>query len=302
MNKEEFFDALDKLLRSYRGIRYYNLYYHISQLLKPDPLNNENQTYLAEYLVNPNYKQPDYNQTKIFWYLADRFNNIPLMDTLIELNEDKLNNKLLVNLLANYFYTAFGYAIQLYHDKDNNPDDLFNLFYLIIDRYNYNPPDFNDQAINNLFNTINLKALSEAQTSNLLYLAIIAKPKIAEILIRRGWDPFDNYWKEDVNTGVPILFEAVQNNDTFDFIEQHNDTQKWWNTTDQWGKNLLHFVVKNKRPDKKFYDLLIEKGVDPDHRALIDDNKLTLAKIKRQPIPPEYGKTPRELLEERKQS
>ena len=110
------------------------------------------------------------------------------MDTLIELNEDKLNNKLLVNLLANYFYTAFGYAIQLYHDKDNNPDDLFNLFYLIIDRYNYNPPDFNDQAINNLFNTINLKALSEAQTSNLLYLAIIAKPKIAEILIRRGWD------------------------------------------------------------------------------------------------------------------
>ena len=291
MTKEEFFDTLDKLLRLTSQQALQSLPYEIIGLLRIIPSNTEHDTYLAEYLTSPNHKQPKYNQLAVFWALANSFNNTPLMDALIELHGGKVTYDLLIEILDNCYCTIFEYAIYLYHNNDKNPDHLFRIIKLTID--NYHPAEFNAQAIDNLFNTINLKSFPKEDLGNLLYYAITYNPRMAEALIRYGCNPFGNYWDRtiDVNTGIPILFEAVQNNDGFDFIQQHNDTQEWWNTTDQWGRNLLHFAVKHRN----FYDLLVGKGVNPDHRALIDDNKLTLAKIKRQPIPPEYGKTPREL-------
>ena len=64
-----------------------------------------------------------------------------------------------------------------------------------------------------------------------------------------------------------------------------------WNILDEWGRNLLHFAIE----DKDLWNLLMRKTVNPEHRALIDDQeKVTLAKIKGT-LPKEYGKTPEEL-------
>ena len=295
MTKEEFFDTLDELLRSTITLSNEPIHYltnRIDILLESAPLNDENQTYLTEYLVNPNCQQPDYNQILGFWYLADRFNNVPLMDTLIELNGGKVDYDLLTYLLEQSWYTAFQHAIQLY---DDNHDKLYDLINNII--FCYEPPVFNDQAINYLLNIAQPQSLPKQNLSNLLYNAITYNLKMAEALIRHGYNPFGDYWEEDVNTGVPILFAIVQgwekleSYEAFNFIQQHNDTQEWWNTTDQWERNLLHFAVESKN----LYDLLIEKGVDPNHQALIDDEeKVTLAKIKGT-LPKDYGKTPREI-------
>ena len=287
MTKEEFFDALDELLRSDAGIQSYNLEDKILKLLKHYPLNDENQTYLTEYLANAQHKQLNSYQIDIFWALANSYNNTPLMDALIELNEGKADYDLLTYLLEQSWYKAFEHVIQLY---DDSYDKLYNL--IGITTLGYDPPEFNDQAINYLLNIAQPQSLPKQNLSNLLYDAIDNNPRMAEALIQHGWDPFGGYWEEDINTGVPILFVAVQSYDGFDFIEQHNDTQEWWNTLDQWGRNLLHFATKQE----DYYDLLVEKGVDPDHRAIIDDqDKVTLAKIKGT-LPPEYGKTPREMM------
>lgn len=64
-----------------------------------------------------------------------------------------------------------------------------------------------------------------------------------------------------------------------------------WNILDEWGRNLLHIAVGNA----DLWNLLMRKTVNPEHRALIDDQeKVTLAKIKGT-LPKEYGKTPEEL-------
>lgn len=91
------------------------------------------------------------------------------------------------------------------------------------------------------------------------------------------------------------------------------------NITDQWGRNLLHNAFSHgqeiyAQPDElslsrvnfppgnyavspSLYNTLVELGVDPDHRAIAQDqNIITLAKIKGT-LPPDYGKTPNELLE-----
>ena len=72
------------------------------------------------------------------------------------------------------------------------------------------------------------------------------------------------------------------------------------NKTDEWNRNILHIVAKkNSYKVIDIFNQLVELGVDPDHQAIIDDqDKVTLAKIKGT-LPPEYGKTPRELLEEK---
>ena len=294
MTKEEFFDALDELLRSDAGIQSYNLEDKILKLLKHYPLNDENQTYLTEYLANAQHKQLNSYQIDIFWALANSYNNTPLMDALIELNGGTITYDLLIHILECHWHTAFKYTIRLYHDDINNP---YNLLYTITNYYYSDKPDY--QVIEDLLTRINPRLLSKTQTSNLLYEAIAHNPEVAETLIQHGCNPFSNYWNyHNIDTGIPILFEAVQTSCGFDFIQQHNDTQEWWNTTDQWGRNLLHFATKHKDywEYKNYYDLLVEKGVDPDHRAIPqDENIITLAKIKRQPIPPEYGKTPREL-------
>ena len=299
MTKEEFFTALDELIRSDAGIQSYNLDDEILKLLEPDSSTAEYITYLAEYLVDPRYQHPNPKQTKILWYLANQFNNVSLIDALITLNGGKVECNLLVEILTKHWYATFEHAIYFY---DNDITYSYNLIHDMVNFYE--PPVFNTQAINNLLNSIKSKLItSDKHLNSLLYKAIATNSKMAEALIQHGCNPFSNYWNNhNIDTGIPILFAIVQTPYGYEFLKQHNDTQEWWNTTDKWERNLLHFVVKNKWPDKKFYDLLVEKGVDPDHRALIDnEEKVTLAKIKRT-LPPEYGKTPRELLEERKQS
>ena len=69
------------------------------------------------------------------------------------------------------------------------------------------------------------------------------------------------------------------------------------NIKDEWNQNILHIVASIIDPEiPETFRSLLQAGVDPDHRALIDDeDKVTLAKIKGT-LPKGYGKTPREMM------
>lgn len=130
--------------------------------------------------------------------------------------------------------------------------------------------------------------------------------------LKYGADPFITIYPENSLDGVPLLHYFIANitntppykpDSIIHLLDIISFTQNDLNVLDSWGRNLLFHISTNSYRHystvREITRCLIQLGVDPDHRALIDDEKkVTLAKIKGT-LPKDYGKTPRELLQEK---
>ena len=129
----------------------------------------------------------------------------------------------------------------------------------------------------------------------LLYISIEPELKI-----------YNLYDKQDYLVSLINLdkLEEINPQNIIEYITlilKTNPLKSTINTTDSWGRNLLHLLLENRyhnlvHLNEKFEEL-VDFGVDPNHRAIPQDqNMLTLAKIKGN-LPKNYGKTPNELLQ-----
>ena len=142
--------------------------------------------------------------------------------------------------------------------------------------------------------------LASAKT-NFLALDIINNPyfgyQFIQAFIQAGCNPFAELYLEGESQGVPLIWFYLnkQNYPTYDLVRSlslYVGSPEEWNQVDEWGRNLLHICPYY--PD--FMQLLIEKGVNPDHRAVIEDKEKVVKAKMRGVLPEEYGKTPRELI------
>ena len=121
-----------------------------------------------------------------------------------------------------------------------------------------------------------------------------------EAFIKAGGSPFAKLGVTGRFNNVSLIwyYTSLYGSFDFDFItscSSYIGTLEEWNTLDEWGRNLLHVCAE----DNSCVEMLLEKGVDLNHRAEIADiKKVVNAKMKGD-LPKEYGKTPKEILKER---
>lgn len=144
-------------------------------------------------------------------------------------------------------------------------------------------------------------------------------PLVLNILVtglEKGADPFLNTYSGDDPDGTPLFhycIDRIIRSLKFDktllntIVLTVSLYTKDFNVLDNWGRNLLHYVASNVIGEKytkedytsilmELYELLVSLGVDPNHRAKIDNQqKVIVAKMKHL-LPSNYGKTPEEIL------
>lgn len=259
---------------------------------------------LTQYLNKRNYHLLP-KQMNNFWDIASFYQDIKLINNLLKIQDGKYSYENLISLLKSGFYHGFDHIFNLINEYPNSykyePDDkLYRLLELIMDRSTL-PQEKQEKTKDTLYyflNTLKSSPTFQRDLNQLTYKALAKHPRgetvdMLNILIDFGADPFANYYEGDVDTGVPIVFKAIQIDTTYiQPLLQSTVELRNWNIIDEWGRNLLHYATN----DEETYKMLLAKGVDPDHRALISNQaKAVIAKMNGS-LPKEYGKTPQELL------
>ena len=297
MTKTEFFKQLDKMLLTGTG--------SITDLIEKYMSKQSSWSdyhyfadYLAEYLNKKNY-HPSSEQINELWQLAAPYKSTDLIDTLLRLQGGKYNSTHLFQILKAEFYDGVTHLFELsteYPDiyQSESNEKLYQSLKLIVQ-------DFEkflkgEDILLYFLQLWNPLPVFQKDLNQLIYEALVnCRIKATKILLEFGADPFANYWEEDVDTGVPIIFKAIQNEYipvSIKVLIKYKQRSKKWNVIDEWGRNLLHYATNNEM----MYEQLLKKGVNPDHRALIDDQaKVVIGKMN-DTLPKEYGKTPQELV------
>lgn len=270
-------------------------------------LVNQLPRYLKEGDFHPSPEHMDE-----IWELAGNYENTDLIDVLLKLQGGKCSSKNLMSTLSQYA-RGFHYILGLmkeYPDfyKYESDSDLYKLLTRIMPRfyewgsqkdtfhYSYH---YSEKILRYFLRIWTSEPVLQKDLNELIYHALMGgdnwyNPQIVNVLIEFGADPFADCWEGNINMGVPIVFKVID----YDCLKITPllvcaTELKGWNITDEWGRNLLHYVTDNQ----EIYEGLLKKGVNPNHRALIDDQaKVVIAKMKGT-LPKEYGKTPRELVE-----
>lgn len=126
--------------------------------------------------------------------------------------------------------------------------------------------------------------------------------------LKNGADPFITIYPPDVPDGIPLLHyfidDLIWEEDTvqyiLDIIALFVDNM---NVLDNWGRNLLHYVITTNNDRVNIYSIpkivkyLINLGVDPNQMATINNHKKVVNAKMHNNLPPGYGKTPAELLQ-----
>ena len=251
--------------------------------------NNQPYNYALNYVIE---KIPEYENTELIKYLikleADPnlalpnlpapFNITPLRVTI-----DNMGSNALLCLLNNGA-----------NPNISNKNELPYLYYLL---------DALGQEIKQL-------RIAGYITKCLLFLSTALK---------HGADPFITIYTDEYPDGIPLFYDffmkfgltaylsSASHKYTEILLQYILDTISLFtdnfNVTDQWGMNLLHHVIKfnvlhNKKRSYITADInrLVRLGINPNHRALIDDEQKVVAAKMNGTLPPEYGKTPREML------
>lgn len=72
------------------------------------------------------------------------------------------------------------------------------------------------------------------------------------------------------------------------------------NTLDNWGRNILHMLLMNNKFEYQghyeLYDSLVEAGVDPNHKATINNQEIVVKAKMKGELPKYYGQSPKEIL------
>ena len=303
MTETEFFQGIDKILlnntgnistliKEYNGV--YNTWYDTQNLVDN----------LAEYLNKKGYHL-SLEQVKELWNIAGDYDSKNLIDTLLKIQHGKCSSNNLIQLLKTNYYKkceGFDYIFDLtnkYPDSyQYEPDDnLYKLLTVIIDCFERLQQ--NREIFCYFLNILKSLPTFQRDLNQLIYYFFFndneysSEQKMLKILIEFGADPFANYYEGDIDTGVPIVFKVIHNGIyCIKPLLKYKRKLKNWNITDEWGRNLLHYVTDRQ----EIYEKLLKNGIDPDHKALIDDEaKVVIAKMKGT-LPKEYGKTPRELI------
>ena len=296
MTKEEFLDKVEKILVSGSGNESEKIVKVVEQYLNeaggfvPHYVLGD---YLGEYFDDFERYFPSQRQLTEFWKLAGGLSSVGLINKLIEIQGNKVSFANLQALIATGFYNGFECAVYNYDLED---DHLYDLLELIV--FNFSILNHDKEILTYFLDVWDPVPLFQTSLNQLIYPALIGRPKkkAVDILLAYGADPFANYWNGMTDTGVPIIFKVVENSIwNLKVLEDFEAPIEKWNITDQWGRNLLHYAIY----DPYIYNMLLSKGVDPNHKALIklEDNlkKLTLAKLNKT-LPKEYGKSPAELV------
>ena len=130
--------------------------------------------------------------------------------------------------------------------------------------------------------------------------------------LKYGADPFIIIYPENFPEGIPLLHHLIARIPSGDpryassmvlLLSIISFARNGLNVLDSWGRNLLFYISPNS---DRYYSFsaeitehLIKLGVDPDHRALIDDQQKVVTAKLNGTLPKDYGKTPREILEGR---
>ena len=297
MTETEFYQQLDEMLLNNTG--------NVFELMEEYGNEHNHGEYdryhiiytLVNYLEEKNYR-PSAERMDELWQIASFYESTRLVDTLLVLQDGKCSFDTLIYLLETEFAKGFEYVFNLINEYPNSyryePDDyLYGLLKTIIQ-------DFHSliqggEILRYFLKLWTSSPILQKDLNQLIYdvLTFISNVQAASILMEFGADPFANYYKGDVDTGIPIVFKVMQNNprDIETLLECTVEAENW-NILDEWGRNLLHYAISNQ----EVYEALLQKGVDPDHRAVIEDeSKVVVAKMKGT-LPKEYGKTPRELV------
>ena len=285
-NTNNILEPIDELLN-----KYYHQYHR--------PLNKQTfAKYLAKYIKKTKY-HPSLEQKNDLWHIAGACESPDLIDILLKLQNGKCSSNNLIRLLNAQYYSDLTYIFELISKFPNSykyePDNhTYELLEIIIDKFSWLKQ--REEILRYFLDTLSPFPTFQKDLNQLIYKALIASLSTEgiNILIELGANPFSNYYENDIDTSVPIIFKAMKHNPyRIKPLLKYKRKLKNWNITDEWGRNLLHYVTDRQ----EIYEKLLKNGVDPDHRALIDNEaKVVIAKMKGT-LPKEYGKTPRELIE-----
>ena len=294
MDSIDFLEEVDKMLLSNTG----NISELIDKYCHQHPQSNHHNlvNHLAQYLNERKY-HPSPEHVNELWELAGFYENINLIDTLLELQGGKCSSNNLLSTLHTVIAKGFHYIFNLINKYPNSyqyePDNnLYKILTSIVPRfYEYQW----EEIIHYFLKIWTSSPILQKDLNQLIYYAMwnISSYSTLDILIEFGADPFANYYEGDVDTGIPIVLQTIQNNhSSITPLLECTAELKGWNIIDEWGRNLLHYVTN----DQYTYNMLLEKGVDPDHRALINDKTKVVTAKMNGTLPKEYGKTPGELV------
>lgn len=296
MTKEEFLNSVEKIVISNSDNDSEKIMGVVKQYLNeaggfvPHYILGD---YLGEYFDDFERYFPSQKQLTEFWKLAGELNSVGLVSKLVEIQRNKVSFVNLQELITAGFYNGFEYVV---YDYDLEDGHLYDLLEMIV--FNFSILNHGKEILTYFLDVWDPVPLFQTSLNQLIYSALIGRPKkkAVDILLGYGADPFANYWDGMVDTGVPIIFKVVKNSIwNLRVLENFEAPVEKWNVIDEWGRNLLHYAIY----DPYIYNMLLDKGVDSEHKALIklEDNlkKLTLAKLNKT-LPKEYGKSPAELV------
>ena len=305
MTKTEFYQQLDEILLTGNGsiLLLLNEYDHVYKSLDLNIIINNSD--LVHYLLERT-KQENYHllpkQTDELWEIASFHENIDLINVLLKIQDGKCSSNNLIHTLNTGYAGIFEY---IFHFIDKYPDiyryepddNLYDLLKAIVQNLQWS--EQGEKILRYFLGIWTSSTILEKDLNQLMYYTLTSgdnwyDPQIVNILSEFGANPLANYYEEEIDTGNPIIFQVIRD-DLWRIkpLFVCRTELKNWNTIDEWGRNLLHYATDNR----EIYRQLLEKGVDPDHRALIDDEaKVVVAKMNGT-LPKEYGKTPRELIE-----
>ena len=251
---------------------------------------------LEEYLLKHLSKDQIFSEKQLnnLLDIAIRLNSSETLDFLIEYNNGKIDFSLLKELASNPAGPAS--CCNLEHIVVNyklNDATLYYILKLLIDNYTYTS-DTKDLFRYTLSKCENSDRLQEFLDLLLCRTLVSdAAKSLTPILLEYGADPFGIYKNKNSGTSTPILFlVANKRTDGLRELADYDALPEEWNILDSWGRNLLHFCTG----DRNTYQILLKLGVNPDHRALIDDQKKVVAAKLNGTLPEEYGKTPKEIF------
>ena len=295
MTETEFFQELDKILLSNTS----KISELIDEYYRQYPQSDHH--HLVDHLIQCLNKKKYHllpEQKDELWEITGSWGDIDLIDTLLELQGGKCSSNNLLSTLHTEYAEDFHYIFDLINEYPNSyqyePDNnLYELLKRIVSR-SYQLE--REKVVLPYFLKIwTSSPILQKDLNQLIYYAMwnISSYSTLDILIEFGADPFANYYEGDVDTGIPIVLQTIQNNhSSITPLLECTAELKGWNIIDEWGRNLLHYVTN----DQYTYNMLLEKGVDPDHRALINDKTKVVTAKMNGTLPKEYGKTPGELV------
>lgn len=280
LSREDFIDSVVRFIYSYL----------------PDDISKEYilRKYLdkvqiiSDWTINIICQWPNRNLFKTMCRKATHYSKWKIIDTLIN-DQYRYQNS----------YELLDYLLSKYDLKHFNENDIFDFLIDCTDR----KPIF----LKLLFK----HGANPNQTSargNSSWLPILGRIYASQItnFLNYGSDPFLPICPNSQPIPVPLYHYLVENHSNWlDYLESLNHSsisKNQLNAVDSWNRNILHIFVSRAKKDN-FSDLrnmfyyLVDLGIDPDHRAVIEDQKKVVGAKLKGILPQEYGKTPKELLE-----